>query len=126
MKSFSRADRVSNEIQKILAEILRKDIKDPRLEMATITGVEMTKDLRIARIYFAVTGGEDRIEKAQQGFQSAVGFIKRTLASELELRYMPDLKFFYDKSFDYGARIDALLKSINTENGKDQSTPETE
>lgn len=126
MKTFLRADRVSGEIQKILAEILRKDINDPRLEMATITGVEMTKDLRIARVYFAVSGGEDRIERAQEGFQSALGFIKRTLAGELELRYMPDLKFFYDESFDYGSRIDALLKSINTEDGKDNSPPETE
>lgn len=126
MKSFTRSDRVGGEIQKILSEILRKDIKDPRLEMATITGVEVTKDLRIARIFFTVSGEADRVERAQQGFQSAVGFIKRTLASELGLRYMPDLKFFYDDSFDYGARIDALLKSIDTDHGTDNPPPEKE
>lgn len=126
MKPFSRADRVGGLIQQILAENLNKSIKDPRLAMATITGVKMSKDLKIAKIYFAISGGKEKIDRALLGFNSAVGYIKRLIAAEMDLRYMPELKFFYDESFDYGARIDSLLKSLNTEDGKDHTPVETE
>ena len=126
MKPFSRADRVGELIQQVLAEILTRSIKDPRLKMATITGVKMSKDLKIARIYFAISGGQKKIDNALVGFNSAMGYIKRVLASELELRYMPELKFFYDESFDYGARIESLLKALTAEDGKDHTPFETE
>ncbi|RJP81603.1 MAG: 30S ribosome-binding factor RbfA [Desulfobacteraceae bacterium] len=121
MKPFSRADRVSGQIQKNLSDLLRKNINDPRLEMVTITGVKMSKDLKFAYIYFSVSGADsDKIEmsqKAEKGFKSALGFIKRTLAGQLGLRYMPDLRFQYDQSFDYGDKIDFVLKNIK--NGTD-------
>ena len=114
MTSFSRADRVGGLIQKLLAELLQKDISDPRLQMATITEVKVTKDLRRARVFFTAGGGKDLSEQTAQGFRSAAGFIKRYLGPRLGLRYMPDLEFFYDESFDHGARIDQLLKSISS------------
>jgi ribosome-binding factor A len=117
MIPFSRADRVSGLIQEVLAELLKKNIRDPRLAMATITGVKMSRDLKLARIYFTIYGDSQKSEAAAQGFASARGFIKRTLARRLNLRYMPDLKFFYDESFEYGSHIDQLLKKISTENG---------
>ncbi|WP_373501498.1 30S ribosome-binding factor RbfA [Desulfococcus sp.] len=126
MKPFSRADRVGELIQQVLAENLNKSIKDPRLAMATITGVKMSKDLKVARIYFAISGGKEKIDSALLGFRSAMGYIKRLLAGEMDLRYMPELKFFYDESFDYGARIESLLKSLNTEDGKNHTPVETE
>ncbi len=112
MKSFTRADRVASLIQKNLSDILRKGIKDPRLEMAIITSVKMSPDLKSARIYFSTSGKKSR-EEASEGFKSALGYIKRTLARELELRYMPELQFFYDESFDYGSHIDNVLKSVD-------------
>ncbi|MCU0592332.1 MAG: 30S ribosome-binding factor RbfA [Desulfobacterales bacterium] len=114
MTGFSRADRVGGLIQKLLAELLQKDISDPRLQMATITEVKVTKDLRRARIYFTLAGGKELSEQTAQGFRSAAGFIKRHLGPRLGLRYMPELDFFYDESFDHGARIDQLLKSISS------------
>lgn len=103
-----------------MADILRKDIHDPRLEMAVITGVEMSRDLKSARIYFSTSAGDKgRVKAAQAGFRSALGYIRRTLARELELRYMPTLRFFYDESFDYGARIDAVLKSVRHDDDPD-------
>lgn len=126
MTLFSRADRVAGQIQKILSEILIKDIKDPRLDMATITGVKMSRDLKLARIYFTISGSNKSAEDASKGFKSAAGYLKRTLASQLGLRYMPDLAFFYDESFDYGARIDTLLKTLKNDDGPDNSTPEKE
>jgi ribosome-binding factor A len=121
MTLFSRAERVGGQIQKILAEILLKNIQDPRLEMTTITAVKMSKDLKIARIYFTVTGGKSNADEALKGFKSAAGFLKRSLAGELDLRYMPALNFFYDESFDYGERIEKVLKSIKKDDGTDNT-----
>jgi len=117
MKPFARSERVSGHIQQVLADILKKNIKDPRLEMATITGVKMSRDLRTARIYFTTSGGKKSSKKAAEGFNSARGYVKKTLAQQLGLRYMPEIKFFYDESFEYGSHIDKVLKSIETDNG---------
>ena len=114
MTSYARADRVGGLIQEILSDLLRRDISDPRVQMVTITQVKVTKDLRLARIYFAAAGGKAGAADAVHGFRSAAGFIKRRLGPQLGLRYMPELEFFYDESFDHGARIDQLLKSIAT------------
>lgn len=115
MIPFSRADRVSVLIQEVLSELLKKNIHDPRLAMATITSVKMSRDLKLARIYFTIYGSGEKSEAAAQGFESARGFIKRSLAPRLGLRYMPDLKFFYDDSFEYGSRIEQLLGKISEE-----------
>ena len=117
MKPFARSDRVSGHIQKALSDILLKKIKDPRLEFATITNVKMSRDLRVARIYFTITGDKKSAEEALEGFKSAIGYVKRTLAGQLGLRYMPELKFFYDESFDYGSHIDKILKDVKADNG---------
>ena len=122
MIPFSRADRVSGLIQKVLSELLKKNIHDPRLAMATITSVKMSRDLKLARIYFTIYGDSQKSEAAAQGFESARGFIKRKLARRLGLRYMPDLKFFYDESFDYGSQIDQLLEKITTDNEPDHQS----
>jgi len=122
MTLYSRADRVSGLIQETLSDLLSKRIHDPRLEMATITRVKMSADLKLARVYFAVYGDDRKSDEAAKGFESARGFIKRILAPKLGLRYMPDLKFFYDDSFDYGSHIDQLLEKIKTENGPDRQT----
>ena len=122
MIPFSRADRVGGLIQKVLSNILKKSIRDPRLKMTTITGVKVSRNLKQARIYFTISGGSQKKGAAIKGFNSAHGFIKRTLAHELDLKYMPDIKFFYDESLDYGTHIDELIESIKSENGSNHST----
>jgi ribosome-binding factor A len=122
MTSFSRADRVSGLIQEALSDIIHKDISDPRLEMATITAVKMSRDLKSARVYFTVPGGASKSKTATKGFQSALGYLKRSLAGTLKLRYMPELKFFYDESFDYGSHIDQLLESVKSDDGTNHTT----
>ena len=117
MKSFARSDRVGGQIQKILSEILLKKVKDPRLKNASITDVKLSRDLRIARIYFVTSGNKENIEAALEGFNSAIGYVKRTVARQLGVRYMPDFKFFYDESFDYGSHIDKVLKALKADNG---------
>ncbi len=115
MKPFARSERVSGQIQKTLSDLLKKKIKDPRLSSVTITGVRMTPDLKLAYIYFSTLDGEKRKSEILKGFSSSLGFLKRNLARELDLRYVPALKFFYDESFDYGAHIDSVLKSIESD-----------
>ena len=122
MIPFSRADRVSGLIQEVLSDLLKRDIHDPRLQMATITNVKMSRDLKLARIYFSIYGGSSKAEAAAKGFESARGFIKRSLARQLSLRYMPDLTFYYEDSFDYGSQIDELLKRVMTETGPDNQS----
>ncbi len=123
MKPFSRSDRVSGLIQKVLSDILKKEISDPRLEMAIITSVKTSRDLKTARIYFSISGGKQKVKDASAGFESAKGYVKRTLAGKLGLRYMPDMNFFYDETFDYATKIDTLLEQIKTENGPNHTTP---
>jgi ribosome-binding factor A len=123
MIPFARADRVGGLIQKALSEILQKQVKDPRLEMITITGVKMTRDLRLARIYFSTSAGKKHLESAEQGFKSALGYLKRALSQRLGLRYMPDIQFIYDKTLDHGAEIDKLLNRIKMEDEANIKAP---
>mmetsp|Transcript_8476 Transcript_8476/g.4613 ORF Transcript_8476/g.4613 Transcript_8476/m.4613 type:complete len:113 (-) Transcript_8476:735-1073(-) len=112
MKPFSRTDRVARLVQKNLSDLLLKRINDPRLETAIITSVKMSSDIRLARIYFVVQNGANNKDDALEAFNSAYGFIKRIIAKRLGLRYMPDMKFYYDESFDYGENIDNILSQI--------------
>ncbi len=124
MKSFTRADRVAGEIQRVVSEILKKDINDPRVKTVTISGVKVSKDIRNAKIYFTMTEGKYTKEDANEGFKSALGYIKRTLATQLALRYMPGISFYYDESFDYASHIDNILKSISKEDGSSHTSLE--
>lgn len=122
MKPFARSDRVGGQIQKVLSEILLKKIKDPRLKAATITSVKMSRDLKFAKVYFVTSGGKERMDEAVEGFKSAIGYVKRKLAAQLGLRYMPELRFFYDDSFDYGSHIDEIIKAVKSENEFNNTT----
>ena len=124
MRTFARSDRVGVEIQRVISELLQKNVKDPRLKLATITGVKMSRDLKSACIFFVNTGAQTSVEDALAGFRSATGFFKRSLSRLMELRYMPAIEFRYDPSFDYGSRIDALLNSVKREYGSDRQPPQ--
>jgi ribosome-binding factor A len=99
-------------IQKELSDILLRKIKDPRLELVTITGVDLSPDLKVARIFFNRYGAAEEIKRSLEVLQGACGFIRRELGLRLKLRYVPELLFVHDTSFEYGDRIDSLLKTI--------------
>ena len=80
MKPYPRADRVGVQIQAALTRLMARKIQDPRLEMATISEVRLTPDLRIAYVYFSVFGDEKRVQEAVEGFKSSCGFIKKAIA----------------------------------------------
>ena len=113
MKPYTRAERIGMKIQTVLSELMTKKISDPRVEMVTISRVVLTGDLSIAYVYYSVFGEAEDINNAAQGFKSCKKFIKKQIAPELKLKYMPDLRFVHDDSFDYGARIDTILKRVS-------------
>ena len=111
--TFKRADRVADLIKAELSDILLRRIRDPRIELVTITDVKLSDDLRSAKIYI-VQMGKDRLDaELQAGLEKAKGFLKRELGRRLNLRYMPDVVFYYDRSFEYGSRIDRLLSEVH-------------
>lgn len=121
MKPYTRADRISGRIQVAITDLLRKKMQNPKVEMATITGVKLTTDLRIADVYVAVFGGKKKIAEAMEGFKESKGYIKKSIAPKLGLKFMPELRFFHDDSFDKAARMDALIQAAADSDAK---TPE--
>lgn len=117
---FKRADRVADLIKQELSGILRREAHDPRIANITVTDVKLTDDLRSARIYFVELGRDRLSEEVVQGLAKAKGFLKRELGRRLQLRYVPELSFFYDPSFEYGAKIEKLLKEIKKDEPKDE------
>lgn len=113
MRPYPRSDRIGVKIKTALSELITKKLRDPGIERATITGVKVTPDLRTAYVYFSVFGDQKMIDEALDGFRRSHGYIKKMIAPKLGLRYMPELKFLHDTSFDQGSRIDALLRAVS-------------
>ncbi len=112
MRRFKRSERVGDLIHHEVSNILLRDIKDPRLDMVSITGAKVSDDLRHAVIFYSVIGGEERWIEVGKGFESSKGFIKRELGKRLKMKYMPDLRFEEDRSLESGNRIDRILESV--------------
>lgn len=110
-----RADRVAAEIQRILSEELLHRVRDPRVAHVTVTRVRVNDDLRLARVWFTLLEvGEGDRTAAQQGLDSAMPYLRRTVAGELGLRHAPELVFAFDDDLASARRIDALLKGLRT------------
>ena len=114
-KEYARSERVAQTITRQLAVILRTQVKDQRVSSLTITDVEVTKDLRQAKVF--VTSMVDdtlEIEDTMQALDRANGFLRRALASVIDMRHCPNLIFSYDNSISEGARMSALIdKALN-------------
>jgi len=102
-----------------ISEILLKDLKDPRIGFVTITKVAVSDDLRQAKVYYSVFGGEQEKEDSFQGLESATGYIKRELGRRMRLKYMPEITFHFDDSLEYGAHIEELLRDVK-DTGEEQ------
>ncbi len=109
-KEFARSERVAQTISRHLAIILRNEVKDPRVSELSITDVIVTKDLRQAKVF--VTGlfdSDDDISNAVEGLERASGFLRKKLASSIDMRHCPSLIFSYDNSIVQGAKMSALI-----------------
>jgi ribosome-binding factor A len=110
---YQRSDRVGELLTEVIADVLREDIRDPRVTAVTITAAKVTKDLRQARIYFTILGGATENKDAVlAGLKSALGFIRARIGKQLKLRFVPALEFFYDDSVDEAERIEKLLRQV--------------
>jgi ribosome-binding factor A len=119
MNSFKRADRVADLIRVEISDLLLKEVRDPRIGSVTITGVKVTDDLRIARVYFVELGKDQCSDEVQAGLGKAAGFLRRELGRRVRLRSVPELLFSYDPSFAYGNRIEQLISEIHREEETD-------
>ena len=117
--SSQRSGRVQEAIRQEVSNIVREQIRDPRLGFLTITGVELTNDLRYARIYFSVLGDEKAKRLALRGLNSAKGYIKGLLGDRIKLRYMPDIEFKIDETLERTQHIYDLFEKIKKEKKDD-------
>jgi ribosome-binding factor A len=114
MGSQARARRVGDRIQEELAEILIRDVADPRLNLITITEVDVDRELAFASIYVTASDPESRAEEVLEGLKSAQGFLRSQLASRIQIKSFPQLRFKWDYSHERGMRIEELLDSIKS------------
>ncbi len=116
-----RSDKVAETIHETVSMILSRGLNDPRIGFVTVTAVEVTDDLHLARIFFTVIGDENSKKSSEAGLNSAKGYIRHELGRVLTMRYLPDIMFKYDHSQDYGHKIDSILKEIGAEDDRDNS-----
>ena len=119
MQRYSRADRVGQMIFQIIADTIRQKLDDPRIRPITITQVRLTRDLRLARVYYSLSGDEAAKEAARQGLVRASGLFKKKIDEDLHLRFMPELEFHYDETLDRAERIERILKEVKPAHGSD-------
>ncbi|HMU28992.1 MAG: 30S ribosome-binding factor RbfA [Nitrospira sp.] len=123
--TYSRAERVADQIRMEVADILMRKIKDPRVRSVTVTDVELTKDLRIARV-FVTTMEQNKDERLVfDGLAKASGFVRAELGRRLALRYLPELIFMKDVSGPRADRVLALLDGLHLDETKEDRLPET-
>ena len=109
---YKRSDRVGDLLLELISQLLTKEVSDPRIGPITLTGAEVSKDLRHARIFFSLLGDERRRTEALSGLKSATGFIRAKIAKELKLRFVPTIEFVFDETQDQAQRIEDLLKQV--------------
>jgi ribosome-binding factor A len=125
MAENRRPDRVAEAIREAVAMFLAEGVKDPRVTgLVTVTGVDVTRDLRHARVHVSILGTEQDKVQTMEGLQSVAGYLRAKLGRTLRLRVTPELDFKYDASIAHAARIDSLLEQIRTDGPAPDVDPE--
>ena len=114
-----RTDRVASLIQSELGELVLRRLKDPRVSLVSITRVDITPDLKLARVFYSVLGESKQKEEAGRGLEHAAGFLQHGIAVALKLRFTPKLTFHLDESLEESLRIHQILQKLEKE--KDQT-----
>ncbi len=110
-REFSRSKRVEAQIQRELAELIQFEVKDPRVGLITVSGVDVTRDLAYAKVYVTVLDDKHSVEETLEALNRAAGFLRRELGRRMKLRVTPELTFLYDASVERGANLSALINS---------------
>jgi len=109
---MARYERVSEALKKEVSSIIHDELKDPRLGFVTVTRIELTPDLRYAKIFFSVLGEDEAYKKTKEALDSALGFIRRLIAQRIKLRLVPEIAFKEDRSCEYSIKIQQVLDEI--------------
>ncbi|MCP5269017.1 MAG: 30S ribosome-binding factor RbfA [Zoogloeaceae bacterium] len=120
-KGFSRKDRVNEQIRREIAELIRGEVKDPRVGMVSITEVQITPDYAHARVYFSTLEGGEKVAETMEGLKKASGFLRRELGRRVRIHTTPELHFIHDVSLERGADLSKLIDEANR---LSDSTPE--
>lgn len=115
MSTQLRVEKLQELIKQEMSKMLLREIKDPRIGFVTVTDVEVTGDLREAKIYVSIMGGDEQIQSSLEGLHSALGFIRREIGKRIRLRFTPEISFALDNSLDYGEHIQKILLKIEKE-----------
>ncbi|MBC9071927.1 30S ribosome-binding factor RbfA [Thauera sp. CAU 1555] len=108
-KEYSRSQRVAEQIRRELAELIRLEVKDPRIGMISLTDVEVTPDYAHAKVFFTSMTGEEGLDEILAGLRRASGFLRRELGRRVRIHTTPELHFHYDKSLEQGSRLSRLI-----------------
>ena len=118
--------RLNAGLRNLLVELLARRVRDPRVQAVSVTGVKVSGDLAVAKVFYSVLGSETAQRQAQLGLETAAGFLRREASRHLRLRSVPELRFVHDPSLERGAHIDQLLHEIQEQAGKPQAPAEPE
>ncbi len=130
-KNSVKNSRINGEVQRVLAEVIRGEIKDPRISpMTSVVSVEVAPDLKSCRAYISVLGNEEAQKDTMEGLRSAEGFIRGRLAKEINLRNTPEIRFIIDQSIAYGVdmskKIDQVMADQRARKGGEDGTENEE
>ncbi len=128
-KEYSRSQRVVEQIRRELAELIRLEVKDPRVGFITLTDVEITPDYAHAKVFFTSMTGETDVPEIMQGLRRASGFLRRELGRRIRIHTIPELHFHFDRSVEDGARLSKLIDDVVREDdarhqGDDAADPD--
>lgn len=125
-KNSVKNTRINMEVQRELSEIIRSEIKDPRVNraMVTVVSVEVTPDLKYCKAYISVLGDEEMAGEALKGLKSAVGYMRRELAHRINLRNTPEISFILDQSIEYGVHMSRLIDEVTKDLKDDEEVSE--
>ena len=116
-KNSIKNTRVNGEVQRVLAEIIRGGIKDPRISpLTSVVAVEVSPDLKTCKVWISVLGDEESGKKTMEGLKSASGYLKNQLAKEINLRNTPEITFILDQSIAYGVNMSKLIDEVTGNN----------
>ncbi len=111
-RGFQRGDRVAEQARRDPADLIRSELKDPRVGMISLTAVELTPDYAHAKVFFTTLNSE-HLKEIEQGLKRASGFLRRELGRRIHIHTLPELHFIYDSSLEYGASMSALIEKAN-------------
>jgi ribosome-binding factor A len=111
--------RINSQMMETLAALLARQVRDPRVEAVTLTGVEVTNDLAVAKVYYSLLGDAQAKSLAQRGLENSAGFLRREIGRRMHLRNAPQLRFQFDASLEQGQRIETLLREWHDEKPDD-------